>query len=155
MLRHTESCLPTPQAILRLNLDVIVTPSGNCISAKTRNKTILDDLVDRGFIEPYHAEYGLTFTILRQVWLGRLSASTAMLSDAIQSQCPQNSPSEVYDHVYRITKPMNARIVFWAVNTPSEALTAMVGDVCRRSFDILAQAFTDTHKLLAERKEVR
>lgn len=155
MKQQPDSCLPTSEAIHQLNLEVIFTSSGNCLSAKSKNRGILDELMDRGYIEPYHAEYGLTFHVLREVWLGKLAAKTAMLSDAIQSQCPQNNPSEVYDHVYRITRLRNAKVILWAVETAYEPIPVMVGDVCRRSFEILAQAFTDTHKLLAERRESR
>lgn len=112
----------------------------------------MDELIDKGYIEPYHAEYGLTFHILREVWLGKLSGPTAMLSDAIRSQCPQNSPSEVYDHVYRITGADRTRMIFRAVEEPAMPVIALIGEIYRRAFESLADAFTDTHKLLADKK---
>jgi hypothetical protein len=147
-----ESCLPTPQAIQHLNLEVYVTPSGHCISAKTRNKTVLDDAVTLEFIESYHAEYGLTFSILRDVWLGHLAAKAAMLSDPIQCQCPQNNPSEVYDIVYSALGGRTAAFILWAVHAPQKSITGSSA-LMLQSFEALAKAFTDTHKVLVERNK--
>lgn len=148
-----ESCLPTPQAIRHLNLEVFVTPSGRCLSAKTKNKTTLDELIALNYIESYHAEYGLTFSILRDVWLGHLNASSDRLSDSIKSLCSNFSPNEVYDHVYHRLQPRRAEIILWAVHTyqkPQTGSSALMLEI----FDRLAYAFTEAHKVLADKKAI-
>lgn len=145
----SETIAPTPEAVRHLNLQIDYKSNGEIISSKTRNKTLLDELVDKGFIEPYHAEYALTFTVLRDVWLGKLGCYAAMLSDEIRALAPHVPPSELYDHVFAIVKPRRARLVFWVVQSPSEPVMASVGDVMRNTLDILADAFTQAHKALA------
>jgi hypothetical protein len=144
-----ETIAPTPEMVRQLNLQVNYKPNGEIISSRTRNRTLLDELVDKGFLEQYHVEYAVTFAMLRDVWLGKLGCRAATLSDSIHALCPHVPASELYDHVYSHIKPRRARLVFWAVESPAEAVIASTGVVMRDVMDILASAFTEAHKVLA------
>lgn len=146
---HYDSIAPTPEMCRHLNLEVQVGAAGQVLSARTRNRKIMDDLLDKGYIEHYHAESALNLMVLREIWLGNLSGGISKLSDDIQSVRQNIAPSELYDLVVRITKPHNVRIVLWAANSPAEPLMASVGDICYRSFDVLAGAFAHATKTLS------
>lgn len=137
-----ETCAPTPETVRQLNIEVIVSPNGQVISSRTRNKLIIDTLVECGYIDPYHAEYGFMLSTLRDVWLGRLGCSVSMLSDEISALCPHVSPHELYDKLISSIKPIDRKIIFWTIKAPSQPIPAKVGEICYRSFDLLAKAFT-------------
>lgn len=136
-----EDCLPTPEAIGHLNLELIVSPSGKCLSARTKNKTIINQLIDKGYIEPYHAEEAYIFSTLRDVWLGKLIGHTDVLSDGIRGPAQRMASTELYDGICRLMKPHESRIILWATSAEPILLTALIGDACRQAFESLSEAF--------------
>lgn len=150
-----QTIAPTPEAIRRLNLSVDYKPNGEIISSRTRNRTLLEELVGIGFIEEYHAEYAMTYAMLRDVWLGKLSCHAAMLSDAIGALAPHISAHDLYDGVRTRIKARRARLVLLAVESPCERVMAPVGEIYRHALDVLADAFTEAHKELDGKHERR
>lgn len=148
-----ETIAPTPETVRHLNIEVNYKPSGEIISAKTRNRYLAEHLLDKGFLDEYHIEYGISLLSLRDVWLGKLNARAMPLFDHMRVLRSIGSPTEIYDHVVRITKPKYARIVIQAMEIPAKEIVALEGQIYRIAFDILVDAFAEAHKQLAKDRE--
>lgn len=140
-----ETSLPTPEAVRHLNLDVIVTPSGKCISSKTRNRTVLDELISKGFLDPYHADYAFIYLSLRMAWLAPVSYKTSSLADEIRCWFDGSgiSPANIYDMVHKILGKRDTNIIIWAMETDSRDIIAIEGEACHKCFERMTKAMDD------------
>lgn len=158
MQKNRSYCLPTQETIRQINAEVHLSPSGKVISAKSRQKYVMDILADDGYLEVWHIDSAGVFMALRNAWLSPVGCSTSKLSDEISSWIEGRnlSPGEIYDAIAKQLQKRQIRIIEWSATTmahpPYEFRNAIYGDICRSAFVAMEKALDDVYKLLESSK---
>lgn len=152
MLNSRDYCLPTEETIRQINAEVLLSPSGKLLSAKSRQRYVIDRLIDLGYIDNYQAEYALVFMGVRMAWMAPVEYKCSSLCDDVTSWFDGTgiSPASIYDHVYRSLKARRTRIIVYAASTHAEkdksVESAVCGEVYAKCFEMMVTAMDEARE---------
>jgi hypothetical protein len=149
---------PTPEAVRHLNLDVVNKTNGEIISVRSRNRVVMDIMVEDGYLDDHHPQYAEVFMALRMAWLAPVAFKASSLCDAVSSffDATPVKAAEVYDAICRLLEKRTTPVIVWTATTPADSdstfINAISGGVCNRAFLDLEKAMdavnADTKKRL-------
>lgn len=145
MPKSSDYSLPTQETIRQIDAEVIISPNGRIISAKSKHRYIMDILADDGYLDPWHLDAASAFVAIMNAWNPN-GVKTSRLSDEVVSllDCTGYGMTELYDMVCRNVNRQNRRIVVWGATTlaknPNTVRNAITGQICHDAFEAVMKA---------------